>query len=168
VSTSPTGYRKLRARGWTWGGRARLWLGADHLLEVHSTTFTEHYRRYFLRDIRAVVVERTRAAIWWSIFGAAMLLLCGGAAAALYFFGASRDSEPEQIAWWIFGGFFAAGAFLGLLVLLFQLVFGPSCACHIVTTAGRRALAAPSRLRPAERLLTELTPLVAAAQESTL
>lgn len=168
MSSAPGKYRKLKARGWNWSGRARLWLGEDHLLEVHSTSFTEHYRRYFLRDIRAVVVERTRASMWWSIGSSVVLLLCGAAAAGLYLFGASRSDDAERIAMWIFGGCFAAGALLGLVGLVFQLIFGPSAACYIETTAGRRRLAAPSRLRPADRLLVELAPIVAAAQEATL
>jgi len=166
VSTPSPAYHKLRARGWNWSGRSRLWLGGDHLLEVHSTSFTEHYRRYFLRDIRALVVERTRAALWWSIGGALVLLLCGGAAVAFYFVGVNREFDPERIAMWVFGGFFAIGALLGLAVLLTQWLFGPACACYIETTAGRRQLAAPRRLRPADRLLAELAPVITAAQET--
>lgn len=166
MSTVATGYRKLRARGWTWAGRARLWLGADHLLEVQGTGFTEHYRRYFLRDIRALVVRRTRASLWWSLCGGLLLLLCGAAAVALYLVGSDRALEPERIAMWVFAGMFAAGALAGLLVLVLQLLLGPSCACHIVTTAGRRPLAAPSRVRPAERMLAELAPIITAAQKS--
>lgn len=168
MSNAPAKYRKLKARGWNWSGRARLWLGDDHLLEVHSTSFTEHYRRYFLRDIRALVVARTRVALWWSIGAATVLLLCGGAAGGFYFFGASRGDEAERIALWVFGGFFAVGALVGLVALLMQFAFGPSCACYIETTAGRRKLAAPSRLRTADRLLVELAPIIAAAQEATL
>lgn len=166
MSTAATDYRKLPARGWTWSGRARLWLAADHLLEVHSTSLTEHYRRYFLRDIRALVIQRTHAALWWSLLGGLLLLLCGGAAVALYLIGADRALEPERIFMWFFAGIFAVGAVAGLLVLLLQLVFGSSCVCHIETTAGRRVLAAPRRLRPAERLLAELAPIISSAQSS--
>jgi hypothetical protein len=168
VSTARPPYRKLRARGWSWSGRSRIWLGEDHLLEVHSTGFTEHYRRYFLRDIRAVVVAPTREGMWWAIGAGTVLLLCGGAAAGFYFFGASRGLEAERIAMWVFGGMFAFGALLGLAVLLQQLVLGPSCACYIETSAGRRRLGAPCRLRPADRFLAELAPIITAAQAGSL
>jgi hypothetical protein len=165
VSAPSAPYRKLRATGWNWSGRARLWLGDDHLLEVHSTAVTEHYRRYFLRDIRALLVTPTRFSRWWSIGSATVLLLCAAAAAALYFFGRAEAELAERIALWIFAGFFAVGAVLGLLSLVVQLLLGPSAACYIETSAGRRQLGAPTRRRSADRLLAELAPIITAAQE---
>ena len=38
--------------------RHTLWLGSDHLLRVRSTRFTEEYRRYYLRDIQAICMQK--------------------------------------------------------------------------------------------------------------
>jgi hypothetical protein len=49
-------YRRLpgRRRGIT--GNASLWMGSDHILLVRSSWFREEYKRFYLRDIQAIVV----------------------------------------------------------------------------------------------------------------
>ena len=49
-------YRKLpgRRRGLIRG--ASVWLGPDHLLAVRSWRFREEYKRYYLREVQAIVV----------------------------------------------------------------------------------------------------------------
>jgi hypothetical protein len=49
-------YRRLpgRRRGLVSG--ASLWMGSDHLLLVKSAWFREEYKRFYLRDIQAIVV----------------------------------------------------------------------------------------------------------------
>ena len=39
---------------------ASLWMGDDHLLAVSGWRFTEDYKRYYYRDIQALVVTRDR------------------------------------------------------------------------------------------------------------
>jgi len=41
--------------------RETLWLGSDHLLLVRSTRFNEDYRRFYLADIEALVVQHRPA-----------------------------------------------------------------------------------------------------------
>ena len=53
-------YRKLPGRGLGWAGFARLWIAEDHLLEVNSLLFTERYRRFFFKDISALVIRRIK------------------------------------------------------------------------------------------------------------
>src|SRR5258706_15869107 len=40
-------------------GIARLWLGHDHLLAVHSTGYSEDYKRFYFRDIQAIITRKT-------------------------------------------------------------------------------------------------------------
>src|SRR5947208_5263032 len=49
--------------------RSSLWLGADHLLCVDSTGYTETYKRFYFRDIQAITICRTaRRKVWnWSL-----------------------------------------------------------------------------------------------------
>ena len=58
VADSRQRYRKLpgRRRGFIFS--ASLWTGADHLLSVKSTRFQEHYKRFYFRDIQAIVITR--------------------------------------------------------------------------------------------------------------
>ena len=63
-------YRKLpgRRRGFIFG--SSVWLGSDHLLLVKSARFREEYKRFYFRDVQAIVVANaprfllsTRAAL---------------------------------------------------------------------------------------------------------
>src|ERR1700739_1251482 len=49
-------YRRLpgRRRGVING--ASLWMGSDHILLVKTAWFREEYKRFYLRDIQAIVV----------------------------------------------------------------------------------------------------------------
>ena len=59
MSTAPNRYQKLPGRGVGFTGYSRLFVGPDHLLLVWSTGYSEHYRRFFFRDIQAFLVART-------------------------------------------------------------------------------------------------------------
>jgi hypothetical protein len=57
------------------GTRTSLWLAPDHLLALERTVGSERYRRFYLRDIEAVIVRRTsRRAILNIVFFAFALL----------------------------------------------------------------------------------------------
>ena len=65
-------YRKLpgRRRGFIFG--SSVWMGSDHLLLVKSARFREEYKRFYFRDIQAIVTANaprfhisTRAALIW-------------------------------------------------------------------------------------------------------
>jgi hypothetical protein len=53
-------YRKLpgHRRGFIRG--FSVWLGPDHLLAVNSMRFREEYKRYYFRDIQAIVIAESR------------------------------------------------------------------------------------------------------------
>src|SRR5881409_101596 len=60
-------YRPLpgRAAGLAW--YHRLWLGPDHLLAVRSFGFTEEYKRFYFRDIQAILIGRTDSWKRWNL-----------------------------------------------------------------------------------------------------
>jgi hypothetical protein len=69
-------YHKLpgRRRGVVFS--ASLWTGADHLLSVRSAKFQEQYRRFYFRDIQAIVITQVpRWVISTPVLAAAILLL---------------------------------------------------------------------------------------------
>ena len=49
-------YRRLPGRRRGIGSSASLWMGSDHILLVKSAWFREEYKRFYLRDIQAIVV----------------------------------------------------------------------------------------------------------------
>jgi hypothetical protein len=127
-------------------------MGNDHLLLVESSGFSETYRRFFYRDIQAVVICRTAKGLFTALvfgllaaaFGAGALLAGGDAAIPLGVF---------------------SGAFL--LIALILLVQGPTCRCTLRTAVQTQELPSLHHLRTARKVLRRIRPLVEAAQPET-
>ena len=157
-------YRKLPGRGLGWAGFARVWVADDHLLEVNSLLISERYRRFFFKDITAIVIRRTKARLYWNIahgiLGLGGALLAGG----LWWGGTLVSEQEPRIMLWVFAGMIAPFALFFIILLFINILLGPTCRCHLQTAADWHPLTAPTRLRPARRFLARLTPLIEAAQ----
>jgi hypothetical protein len=130
--------------------RASLWVGKDHLLCIDTNGYTETYKRFYFRDIQGVILRKT---VEWHVitvilslivgaFG--LIALVGGNAGLAWFFG-------------ILGGLFA-------LILLLNLIGGPTCSFHMRTAVQVEHFPSISRVKVARRLLTKLRPLIANTQ----
>lgn len=136
-------YRRLPGRGRTALGSTTLWIGDDHLLLVELRGFTETYRRFYFRDVGAILVRRTRrAAVWSALLGVPGLVFLGIAARA----------GP---GWNVFWGCLAGLAFLALAA---NIVLGPSCKCALWTPLQTVDLRSLRRLRRARRVVDRLRP----------
>jgi hypothetical protein len=66
-------YQRLPGRKSGLLRRDTLWLGPDHILYVRSSRFTEDYRRFYLADIQAVVLQQqptgSRRVVDWVAIG---------------------------------------------------------------------------------------------------
>ena len=148
-ATKNSSYRKLPGRGASGFRIARLWLGADHLLLVQSSSIGERYKRFYFADIQAFVLRRTAGyVIWASIW---LLIAAGLAALAL------NLEPPGQ---WITLG----SAVLFLVFLSVHLALGPTCACLVRTAVQSEELPSLKRVRKARQVLAQLRPLIEAAQ----
>ena len=47
--------------------RSTLLLGADHILKVESTIFSEDYKRFFFRDIQSITIRTNRRLQLWNV-----------------------------------------------------------------------------------------------------
>jgi len=156
-------YRRLGVRGRTAAGRSSYWLGEDHLLVVQTEHFAESYKRFFFRDIQAVLIRRTRAWEW----GMALGLGAVGLLALVALLQVNQLSESPG------GGPMAVMMTFGLLALsllaavMVHGVMGPSCVVSIHTGVQSRQLSGVSRWRQAERVVAMLEPEIQAAQQST-
>ena len=65
---APKEYQRLPGRGtlldgdkWYATSRAMctVWLGRDHLLLVSRAGYTENYKRFYFRDIQAIIIRKT-------------------------------------------------------------------------------------------------------------
>jgi hypothetical protein len=130
--------------------RTSLWLGKDHLLCIDTTGYTETYKRFYFRDIQAIILRRTNS---WRIFS----LGCALAAGLLTLWAALTN---DSVAWIVLG--IPAGLFL--LLLTSNLIAGPSCRCHLRTAVQTEELPSLSRVGRARRALDRLRPLIVEAQ----
>lgn len=142
-------YRRLPGRGRTLLGSSTLWLGPDHLLGVEGRGYSENYRRFYYRDIQAIVTGRTSRWIAMAgLFGLAVALV------AWAFFATSLELRP----------LWAIPAIPLLLLFIFNLLYGPTCVCRITTAAQTVRLPSLTRASSARRALERIRARVEAEQ----
>jgi hypothetical protein len=132
--------------------KATLWLASDHILSIDSRRFSEEYKRYYFKDIQAIVVRQTTGSTLSRAIEMVMVIvlaLLGVAAWRLQSIGTAA----------------AAGVIL-LAFLIFKLL-GPLCACHLITAVSSDRLPSLDRLRDAEQALGIIGPLVRQAQRES-
>jgi len=95
-------------------GRNSLWLSEDHLLVSRHCFIVEQYRRYFFSDIQAITVYRTHIGKIWNACWGFWLLITAGPAMVFYFVETA------------IGIFFLINAILPLLLLMINIVRGPT------------------------------------------
>jgi hypothetical protein len=150
MSSETRTYRKLRP---AWRGlftASALFVDDDCLLLVRSFGYEEHVRRFYFKDIQAIVVSKARrfALSRWATIGA-LLLLAG-------IFIAPAVSPP--IARVLFG-------IAGVLTLAWLYVsMRASCRCRLYTAVNQEELPSVRRQWIARRVLRELIPRIDAAQ----
>jgi hypothetical protein len=154
-------YRKLPGgrRGFIFS--ASLWTGADHLLSVKSTRFQEQYKRFYFRDIQAIVITKApRAVVSPAMLTVAALLLIGILVG--FPLGWSRGNIvrvrlPVMTDW-----------FWPLLAALtagwIYISAAQSCICRLYTAVSREELPSLYRMWTARKALAELERRIAGAQ----
>jgi hypothetical protein len=154
-------YRRLPGhRLLSMAGKQTLWLGDDHVLSVASTGYTEQYRRFFLRDITTIVVERTKRWMIWSIVLGSVAGVFALLALATNGIGGGSDASAVVVLLVVF-------VVPSLFALVVNLLRGPTCSVRIQTHVQTSEVGAVGRLRAADKLLAELAPLILAAQPVT-
>lgn len=146
-------YRRLKLGGRGTFSSTSYWLGPDHLLVVEVSNYQERYRRFYFRDLQAVIVQKTSVRL---IFNA----VAGGIAALLLIiFLRLLIGDAADSAMVVAPGVPLVGLLIGLVVNNLR---GSTCTVHLRTAVQTQKLAGLSRRKHADRLLTELAPLTAA------
>ena len=129
-----------RRRGFIFS--AGLWAGADHLLSVKSSRFQEEYKRFYFRDIQAIVVTQVPRFVVSAPVGAGAAILLTGVLIL-------RILRPSLDAWlWLMLGVLAA-------VWLYLSIW-ESCICRLYTAVSREDLPSIHRMWTARRALLRL------------
>lgn len=146
-------YRRLPGRVTRLFSIHTLALADDHLLKVENMRFTERYKRFYFHDIQAVLIRRTATGLVWSTVWAFLAL-------ALLLPIPEVDATDGRIVLAIAGGFF-------LLLLVINLILGPTCSVHIVTAIQTEELPSLNRIRRTRRVVALLTERIRATQGET-
>ena len=136
-------YRKLPGHKRGVIATSSAWLGDDHLLLVRSARFWEDYRRFYFRDIQAVIVTRKRYFFVPSPLLAAALFLTPGL--LLRHWAAFAIFVPLFLYW--------MGASLW-----------QSCLCQIQTAVSLEALPSVYRMWTARKMVDILEERIRQAQ----
>lgn len=141
-------YKKLPGRWFSpFVGRS-LWQGPDHLLWVEGSMMHERYKRFFYKDIQALIMCRSNRRNIWTIFWGALILLFG--IIALMVSGTPYVSASFSAIW----------AFL----LAVNLLKGPSCDVYLQTAVQFEKLSSLVRIPMARKTLDGIKQLVQLAQ----
>ena len=150
-------YRKLpgRRRGFIFS--ASLWAGADHILSVKSTRFQEQYKRFYFRDIQAIVITRVPRFVISPPLLAVALLLVG----VLIYSYSLRLAAPVRLAplagwpWLLLAALTAVWIYISA---------AQSCTCRLYTAVSREDLPSLYRMWTARKALAELERQIAQVQ----
>jgi len=137
--------------------RNSLWLGKDHLLHVINRGYTEDYRRFYYRDIQAILLRETPTStvirmILGLIAGLNLSLLSMGRFVWIW-------DRVALVPLAISSGFW-------VLCFLAELAAGQTCVCHLRTAVQFEPLPSLFRLRKARRAIALLQNRVESAQGS--
>jgi hypothetical protein len=141
-------YWKLPGTGRKLLRKATLWLSSDHILAVDSHRFTEEYKRYYFKDIQAIIVTQIAATTDRTIDLAVIIVLVFLA----------------LVAWRIESRGTAIVTGLLLIGYMIHKSLGPMCACHLITAVSSDKLPSLNRVRTAQKALRIIQPLVEQAQ----
>jgi hypothetical protein len=135
--------------------RNSLWLGKDHLLHVINRGYTEEYRRFYYRDIQAILVRETSTGKTFSIILGIIAAICLLLLAAGWF--VWRWEAYALIP-------LAVATFLWIVLFVIQVASGPTCICHLRTAVQFEHLPSLRRIRPAKTATAMLRQCVEAVQ----
>lgn len=127
------------------GRRTSLWLGPDHLLKVERSPSRESYKRFYYRDIQAILIQQSSRRYTLTVIN-----LLAIAAIAFFVFVFSRSIWSGLPYVLVLSSPFLAG-------LIANLFLGRTSEGVLVTAVGRESLTSLSRVDRAAQAL----PLIA-------
>jgi len=136
--------------------KASLWEGTDHLLSVKGTRFSEQYRRFYYRDIQALILHRRARSgsigVWLLAIALCVLFALLGSLAI---------TAPRLLhySYWIINSLF-------FLFLVYRLIVSLkySCRCYIQTAVTWEELPSLYRWKNAQKALNRIRARITESQ----
>lgn len=126
-------------------GHHTLWQGADHLLQIYSRLGVEDYKRYYFDDIQAIITRKTGS-------GRIQNIVIGALSGLFCLFAVTSGGG------WSF--FHAALAAAILLILLINVLKGPTCETVLLTAVQTEKLYSLHRLKTTEPVMNRLRSII--------
>jgi hypothetical protein len=146
MTTERSTYRRLpgRKKGFLIGHHT-LWQGSDHLLQIYSRFGTEDYKRYYFDDIQAIITRKSGSGKIQNIVLVALIgLFC--------LFAVTSGGG------WSY--FHAAIAAAMALILLINVLKGPTCETALLTAVQTEKLHSLHRLKKTESVMNRLRSII--------
>jgi hypothetical protein len=158
-----TEYRRLSRPHFGLNGTASIWLGGDHIMQVSTMFGWEKYRRWFYRDIQALIARRNATRlIWYLIVGLGGVFIAAGALLSMS--AGASSSSSDRAGLFVIAGILGTVAVSFLAVALINTLLGPTCSVYVQTPHGMEKLSGPGRLAVFERLVEQTRSLIDSAQ----
>jgi hypothetical protein len=154
-------YQRLKAGSRSMLGQSSYWLGPNHLLVVEVTNYVERYRRFYFRDVQAILVQHSQRRFWWNL----ALGICLAVALLIFLVVAFPALQRGfNNADYFITGAWLAMALLFTTFLLVNTLRGPTCAVYLRTAVQTQKLTGLSRQHKAAGFVAALQPRIEAAQ----
>ena len=146
MTVEKSSYRRLRGKKKGFFiGHHTLWQGSDHLLQIYSRLGAEDYKRYYFDDIQAIITRKTGSGrIQNIILGAIFALFC--------FFAVTSAGS-----WRLLPALIATAI---LLILLINILRGPTCETVLLTAVQTEKLYPLHRLKTTESVMNQLRAII--------
>lgn len=158
---TPT-FRRLPGRGRALSAslvssdRQRLYLAPDFLLAIRANYAEETHKKFYFEDIQAITVQTNSER---AIFGAVLFVITIG----ILLIGVYLETVQEDTSGDMIILFSMLAAFPGILLLV-NLLRGPTCAVRLHTAVQIHELSCLRRTRVARKCLNLIVPEIRAAQ----
>jgi len=130
-------------------GHHTLWQGADHLLQIYSRLGVEDYKRYYFDDIQAIITRKTGS-------GRIQNIVIGALSGLFCLFAVTAGG-----GWSLFHAAIAAAI---LLILLINVLKGPTCETVLLTAVQTEKLHSLHRLKKTEPVMNRLRSIIEGRQ----
>jgi hypothetical protein len=121
---------------------------------VRNNGYTESYKRFYYRNIQAIIMQKSRRGKAWNIV---LSFLAFVALVPVL----TRGLNGEAVGGWIVSGVFAA---IFALLLVINCLRGPTCSCHLHTAVQIEYLPSLGRMRAASKAIRHVRPLIEEVQ----
>ncbi|NCC51577.1 MAG: hypothetical protein EOM20_10210 [Spartobacteria bacterium] len=132
--------------------KSSLYLGPDHLLLLFNRGYAEEYKRFYYKDIQALIMQKTPA---WKIQNAVLAVMTA-------FFGVmALVTRQSDTTWQYITG--AMGVTF-LIITVCNLFRGVTCRCYLQTAVQTERLFSLHHVRTAQKVFRKLRPVIEAEQ----